>query len=219
MLPQQSTIMTHKVFENAESIKTQVISRFLTKTKEDIKIESGVLDSKLSYHIINNNVLFIAPHSFNFFKDSRKKKNYLRLENNSGKYKLTIFFDSLMLAGKALSYLKEYVPKNGIIDNTEHCHSFNGFKLLISRFRDVTKYLPLVQHNSYKKLNNYSCPYNTVKGEKNCALFIDKSEAEKASTDLNKLLKKYSIKAKTMVAGEGSYFVLELPVINLQKLY
>jgi len=82
MLPQQSTIMTHKVFENAESIKTQVISRFLTKTKEDIKIESGVLDSKLSYHIINNNVLFIAPHSFNFFKDSRKKKNYLRLENN-----------------------------------------------------------------------------------------------------------------------------------------
>ena len=36
---------------------------------------------------------------------------------------------------------------------------------------------------------------------------------------LNKLLEKCLIDAKTRVVEEGSYFVLELPVINLQKLY
>lgn len=211
--------MSSAGFTYAESVKTQVIPRFLTRIKKDIKIESGVLDSRLSYYLINNDLLFIAPHSFNFITDNKKKKNYLRLENISGKYQLTIFFDSLILAGRAVSHLKEYIPKNGIIDNTGHHHSFGGFKLLISRFKDVTKYLPLVQHDSYKKLNNYDCPYDTIKGEKNCALFKNKSEAEKASTDLNKLLEKCLIDAKTRVVEEDSYFVLELPVINLQKLY
>ena len=44
MLLQQSTIMMHKVFENAESIKTQVISRFLTKTEKDIKAKKYELN-------------------------------------------------------------------------------------------------------------------------------------------------------------------------------